>query len=75
MSQNRPYLDELIKALGIEEATNEPPKEPKPSVSRCLRCCWGNITGDTIFCPFVGCMKYNQVFANAMYGGSANALG
>jgi hypothetical protein len=70
MSYNRPYIDELNKLLGIDRSVEQPPVSTVPK--KCIHCCWGNITGDTLFCPFVRCEKYNQVFANALYGGSNN---
>lgn len=68
MSQNRPCIDELIKLLGLDPKENERKRQIR--VEKCLRCCWSTLTGDTLFCPFMACEKYNQVFANALYGGS-----
>lgn len=74
MSQNRPYIDMLIEVLGLEPKQKET-RTPatRVSVSKCLKCCWGTITGEVIFCPFTECMRGNNVFANALYGGSKHA--
>ncbi len=67
MSYSRPYIDELNKLLGLDRSSEQQPVSCIPN--KCLRCCWGAIAGDTLFCPFPKCEKYNQVFANALYGG------
>lgn len=71
MSQSRPYISELIKLLGLDPEENE--RKRQESIEKCIHCHWGSITGDTIFCPFTKCEKHNQVFANALHGGSKHA--
>lgn len=80
MSQSRPYLDELLRILGVDqyaaekEHQQEQQPEPKPSEQKCLNCTWGTLTGDVIFCPFVSCEKCNHVFNNALYGGASRSV-
>lgn len=76
----RSYLHELLKALGIEnlqaaKVQNTQQAKRMLEVQKCLNCCWGSLTGDTVFCPFTECMKHDSVFRAALYGKGVESEG
>lgn len=79
-------LDRIAEALNcsVDELIRDcPPIPQRPAIRReaedmklrpekCLNCVWGKIEDNIVFCPFVDCLKHDQVFKNARYGGEAH---
>lgn len=59
--QTDPYYYDLLAQIGVHIRQHTAPTR-KPNVEKCLHCQWGKLTGNVIFCPFIGCMRTDPIF-------------